>query len=159
MLNSWWQKADVDFNITSLQAYARAIDVDDRAERIYRVLNLFNAVLLGFSQGYNRGRLVDPAIRKRVEYVRDHWTHEHYLHPLPHKTWNWDQVIKDLAETWMEPLDFKELRTNLKRRLQTAKQRGVDPRVTRPELLTFLQLLEDEMHRRNIAGRIRRTIV
>lgn len=141
-LGHWAYRDGVEMNLGDLHIYARKAltprveETPEYRRRVWRILNLLNAVLLGTHCGD----------RQAVTEARDRYTQIHDRLPLIHEPWDWSVVQVGLQA--LSPSYLKSLRDNLKRRVATAKRRGHNPETTRPELMHFMSLLALEVSRR-----------
>jgi len=145
LLGSWRSNIqDTTASITALRQYT-SYGSAYYSERVWRVLNLLNAVLLSYAQIAKKVRPASTSVgQDTIEVVtswRDHFSKEHAAHPLPKDAkWDWSTVAEDIKKA--DKIFIARLKANLGRRRKTALYRGKDPSVTRPELTIFLQMLE-----------------
>lgn len=142
-------------NIEQLGNYCEQVMTDEEGwedeylKRLYRCLNLLNAVRMGYSGQGLKGSQQDDFVRR----IRDSysWSYKRFnvdsrLGVLAWE-WDWDKVDQDLAELVTNDREsFDRIYDNLKKRLVTAeKRRGEKKDVadTRRELVRFIELMED----------------
>lgn len=149
MVGGWTMRSGISTNLERLSVYVDLGFIGKNSpERIWRALNCLNAVLLGYGQGAALGR-DPPDTKPLVVASRDLLSLEHQERPLDTlKKWDWELVRNDMQMPTWTYSDLRYLRTNLQRRLTSARRRKVDPKVTRPELVRFLDMLNTELLRR-----------
>lgn len=156
MLGKWGNNYGVKQALEMLEGYW-SYRVDDRSERIWRTLNLLNAIKLGWEQsstmpGDEMVARVCEMYNKMTRLHSRNMTDPDYTLDL--RVWNWDKVAEDLR--MLSDRTFKEIKANIGRRVKSAERRaakgGVDVKATREELFYFVALLEIERQRRFSRG-------
>ena len=134
--------------IEVLQYYRTGPCANDRPERIWRILNLCNAVLLRIGR-------TTPISKPWIISARDEFSSLHAVfHINDRRQWSWVKVQNDLRH--ISDKSIVDIQRNLAQRVATAFRR-VGGLSYRPELNHFLQLLEEERIRRTgeVRGRER----
>lgn len=120
---------------------------EEYACRIWRVLNLLNAVRMGYHGIGRVGTPGDEAVRKYRDSVQ--LQHDGGRVVTAENKWNWDVVQTELEELWVvERVWFTRVYNDLNRRRKVATNRRKkvgtnDVDATRPELIKFLTLMEE----------------
>lgn len=134
LLGSFTTINGVESNIVKLKNYLRS----PNKVKLWRVLNLLNAVRMG----YHGQRLVGtPQDLKVIEYRNE--VQKLYYSSLKFPTnWNWSKVKIDLSKLRDEQSGtFAKILSNLKLRQKNALKRKTMH--NRPELKTFLDLMKE----------------
>ena len=118
---------------------------EERACRIWRVLNLLNATRMGYSGQGKRGSEMDRAVEAYRNVVQQWYDGSTVVRVEP--KWDWDVVQWELETMWREERYwFTKIWDDLSRRGKVAAKRRVGQSIgidkTRPELLKFLGIME-----------------
>lgn len=138
----------VEANLSKLLAYINDHDIDsiERAVRIWRVLNLLNAVLMGYSGQGMRNTILNVLVNDCRDFVQK--LHNSALVQKAADLWSWEDVARELQVMYDEDLIwFGRIRANLKNRVDVAEERRRrkgknDVGVTREELLKFVDMMD-----------------
>ena len=129
----------VKLNVSKMETYIRGTKDDiEKGRRLWRVLNLLNAVRMG----YNGQKLVGTRMDKFITMYRDHVQEVRKDYMYIGEEWDWDKVEKDIKQT--DKFTLKEIHKNLMARTKMAKYK-VGSTKFRPELMKFMGLLEKEI--------------
>lgn len=134
LLGSFTTINGVESNIVKLKNYLRSTN----KVKLWRVLNLLNAVRMG----YHGQRLVGTLQDAKIIYFRNNvqQLYRNNLELFP-SNWNWKKVQKDLQELYLDnQVIFIKILRNLKLRQKNALKRKTMQH--RPELKTFLDKME-----------------
>lgn len=135
----WGTMNGVEQNIRQLNRYlgASALDKDEFTRSTWRVLNLLNAVLLGY--GKKRDTTYSAVKKYQETHSRIYAKYRYDLDKLAN--WNWEAVAVDLELiSWRDPESFIKIMEDMQRRVKSAERKnGMDHR---PELAKFLGLIE-----------------
>lgn len=150
LLGKWGRPDSTVAAIDILREYIRT---PPYGVKVWRCLNLLNAVLLGYRGGSKHycWSIVHEA-REKFRDVR--WTMYPNLETGELLVWSWDKVIADL--NWVPEKELALIQQNLRARIRSAQQKakgksGYNPQLrihTRPELVKFLMLVDNEFGRR-----------
>lgn len=152
LLGKWANESGVKQALKSLELYWGKPVEKHKAERVWRTLNLLNAVKLGWAQSKSTPSELAEAevleISNRLSLV--HATYATSERPME-TLWDWNKVIFDLTSCDVRMI--KLIRSNLMKRVAHAKRRFSEEgdagvRSRRPELCYFIDLLDMELMRR-----------
>lgn len=124
----------VDRNVKKLQEYLNTVDV----VRYWRVLNLLNAVRMG----YHGQKVAGTEQDKKVIAYRDHVQELYHICKDNFPTsWDWSKVEKDLQDLYVKDNEtFEKIWANLSLRRKNAAKRPHE--MKRDELKFFLNLMQ-----------------
>lgn len=153
LLGSWGAVPGAVTSLMAVEQYVNKPGISDYGNRIWRALNMLNAVLLSYRGGNTH------ACWGIIQKARDFYSQEHVRTPMEvgfetpdYKIWSWDKVREELKSVPAE--DIKAVRQNMLHRQSAAKyykrkrMSSAPIDVTRPELHQFITLLEDELRSR-----------
>lgn len=133
----WWsdfgapRNADIILNYV----YEHRPGSPEFAVRVWRALNLLNAVLLGYGE-----RVDKPTTWESVRRVRDDMSLLHEKYPLPANfAWNWNDQADLLRMRKLKDLSI--LLLDLRARSRRAKRKKGTVKF-RPELIKYISLIE-----------------
>ena len=138
----WNTVEGVKENVNKLSTYI--LNTRDKQEyfyRLWRVLNMLNAVRMG----YSGTKQVDTTQDNLVKAFRDDVSQEYHKRVddgMQFDSWDWELVAKNLTMLKQKsPEDFNKIYKNLTgRRNTTEKNRGTLS--FRPELVKFIELMD-----------------
>lgn len=145
LLGLWGDRGTIEIALDKVVGYAQG---EPRGIRVWRGLNLLNGVLLSY--GSSR-----PYHWVKVKQCRDMFRKERLNHPIETSDtgyyWSWNKVIRDLHNAG--ELSLIRIKSNLQSRVRCVQsrakkhKRGYDPQLvnTRPELMKFLTLVNNEL--------------
>ena len=138
-----WNSAEgANVNITKLRHYIIATkDKQEYYYRLWRVLNMLNAVRMGYSGTKQTDTEQDVLVRQFRDIISKRY-HELTDDGFEFKEWDWDKVADDLKELYLTSQDdFNKVYKNLVgRKSHTEKLRGTLS--FRPDLVKFLGLMD-----------------
>lgn len=140
----WSNMYGAETNLRRLSEYCDEVkesgDLKEYSRRIWRALNLINAVLLGYG---NRKEVADIAHYLRTKpqgYYSRMW--DKLKTNLRHETWDWDKVGKDLIRLRKNNKElWGAIYINLQKRVKTSIKRNGGLQ-HRSELEKFIELME-----------------
>jgi hypothetical protein len=125
-------------NVGRLSGYIRsAKDKIEKGRRIWRVLNLLNAVRMG----YHGQKLVGTLQDKYITLFRNSVQEQREKYEDIGKEWDWNKVKDDVSN--MDDFTRKQILKNLKSRVKMSHYKTGSTK-NRPELMKFIGLLEGE---------------
>lgn len=113
--------------------HKNASNKEEYGIRAWRILNLLNAVRMGFSGQ----RKFNSEESNLVKKEREQFQYAYRNSFLP-KSWNWDRVKKDIKNA--NKKDLNKVYSNLKIRKEKSEKKGTIH--CRPELVKFLKFFE-----------------
>jgi len=148
MLGKWQSEPGVKQCLSMIDHYWSRAE-EGKAERVWRCLNLLNAVKLGWAQGHGAPTDIALALVGEASTCLSR-VYGNLGHEMA-SDWNWGKVRTDLMT--LDRFVLHSIRTDLVRRAASAKRRfdGDEDKVRlhRPELVFFLELLDIEEMRRD----------
>lgn len=152
-LGKWQNEKGVGQCMSTLWLYWSRNEAG-KPERVWRTLNLLNAVKLGWAQ--TGGTPSDKALEmvdngaKKLSVLHTRYAQGADPEYQMGTEWDWNKVREQLMMS--DKFVLKQIQDNLRRRAAHAKRRfdGDESKVreNRPELVFFLELLDMEMDRR-----------
>lgn len=130
-------------NIQTLRQYSLAKIREKPAllQRLWRILNMYNAVRMGYSGTNLKGSVQDQKVKTERDHIKKMYHDLKAYIDFP--AWDWKAVIVDLRQLKKGyPEEFRQIQNNLTVRLKTAKKRKGN-QTDREELEYFLKLMKE----------------
>lgn len=159
MLGTWSDQARASANMRKLIDYINGSAEDSMEEyfRTHRIVNYMAAIRMGFNGTKRKDGVslinseADKIVVNIANIARKIKEGNQYARKQGELDWDWHAVVDDLIECWgSHHSSFLNIYANLDKRVNFATHvKKVNPKVTRRELLYFLELMWKVMHGEN----------